>query len=94
MQNSIQSDITPRSNSAITSQSTRSDNNNKSPVKIEKIFNQAIKLTSLPAEIKQRIAFKLNVESYENLRITCKDMSNDLPNINDITINLKNNCSG
>lgn len=71
-----------------------SNNDEGLPGKINSVHNQQIKITDLPIEIKQLIAFKLKVNSYERLRLTSKKMSDALLPIKDMRIHLKNNCSG
>lgn len=62
--------------------------------RIGQIYNQQPGLIQLPTEVKQQIAFELNVESYNNLRLTSKQMSNSLIPVNNMLVCLKNGCSG
>ena len=74
---------------------TQVSNNNSPPsIKIESIANQQTELTRLPVEVKQKIAFKLDLESYDNLRLTSKKMSEDLPATNEILTRLQSTRPG
>jgi len=78
---------------AVSNTSTASSNN---PVlnNIVKLQNQPVEFINLPTELKQKIAFNLDGISYSNLRLTAKEVHDEIPSFKEIIRQLKNRCSG
>lgn len=86
--------LTMQSHTIANDTPTYSNSQNGIMEHITKIQNQPIEFINLPAELKQKIAFKLDGISYCNLHLTAKKIHDDLPSFKTMLHQLKDKCSG
>lgn len=94
MLNNISNSAPPTLNTPPHLQQPFSNSHQKIVNYINQAYNQPLSLEKIPIEIIQKIAFKLELDSYANLRLTSSKMSNNLPSIETMISSLKNICSG